>query len=173
MYPSFYQFKPCWHHLTHFWLPLKICWHELALSWNHVTPSWHWFTPSWNYMTTYWHSWTPYIFFTLQSWQSSSFLIFFNCPHSLKLCNQSATFLIVYISLYEGFPALSTLVRKICEKTVTQPFHFEHLSTQVPLRICNNICTFGLGLGSYRPVCLKKVKQSEVFSFSPIWNMNF
>ena len=34
--------------------------------------------------------------------------------------------------MYEGFPAISTLVRQMCEKIYTPPFHFDHLPTQVP-----------------------------------------
>ena len=39
--------------------------------------------------------------------------------------------------------------------------------------ICNNICTPFLGFGSYRPVCLKKSWNLEVFYLSPFWNLNF
>ena len=37
-----------------------------------------------------------------------------------------------YCMPYEGFPAISTLVRKICEQIITPPFHFDPLPTQVP-----------------------------------------
>ena len=40
-------------------------------------------------------------------------------------------------------------------------------------RICNSICTPFLGFGSYRPVCLKKAQNLEVFYLSPFWNLNF
>ena len=40
-------------------------------------------------------------------------------------------------------------------------------------RICNNICTPFWGFGSYRPVCLKKAQNWEVFYLSQFWNLNF
>ena len=40
-------------------------------------------------------------------------------------------------------------------------------------RICNNICTPFWGFGSYRPVCLKKAQNLEVFYLSQFWNLNF
>ena len=40
-------------------------------------------------------------------------------------------------------------------------------------RICKNISTTFLGFGSYRPVCLKKAQNLEVFYSSPFWNLNF
>ena len=32
----------------------------------------------------------------------------------------------------EGFPVITTLAWKMCDKTVTPPFHFDHLPAQVP-----------------------------------------
>ena len=40
-------------------------------------------------------------------------------------------------------------------------------------RFCNNMCTPFWGFGSYRPVCLKKAKNLEVFYLSQFWNLNF
>ena len=40
-------------------------------------------------------------------------------------------------------------------------------------RICNNICTPFGRFGSYRPVCLKKAQNLEVFYSSQFWNLNF
>ena len=40
-------------------------------------------------------------------------------------------------------------------------------------RICNNICTLFWEFGSYRPVCLKKAQNFEVFYSSQFWNLNF
>ena len=34
--------------------------------------------------------------------------------------------------MFEGFPAISILVRKKCEQIIAPPFHFYHLPTQVP-----------------------------------------
>ena len=38
----------------------------------------------------------------------------------------------VYLLFYEGFPVITTLARKMCDRIVTPPFHFDHLPTQVP-----------------------------------------
>ena len=40
-------------------------------------------------------------------------------------------------------------------------------------RICNNICWPFFRFDSYRPVCLKKAQNLEVFYSSPFWNLNF
>ena len=36
------------------------------------------------------------------------------------------------IEVYESFPAISTLVRNMCEQIITPPFQFDNLLTQVP-----------------------------------------
>ena len=81
---------------------------------------------------------------------------------------------------YKGFPVVITLAWKMCEKLLHH--HFTLTTYQL---MCQNLCIvhmiqnlqkyvyiFG-GLGSHRPVCLKKVQQFEIFSLSPFWNLNF
>ena len=67
------------------------------------------------------------------------------------------------VNIYEGFPAISTLARKMCKQIITPPFHFDHLPTQVPksqyllegLESPKIFAPFW-GFGSHRAVCLKK-----------------
>ena len=76
--------------------------------------------------------------------------------------------------VYEGFPVITTLDLRMCEKTGTLPFHFDHLpihvfksphwsqdseSEKIP-------CPFFGGLGIHRPVGLKKAQNiKSQFSF--------
>ena len=38
----------------------------------------------------------------------------------------------VSLLFYEGFPVITTLARKMCDKIVTPPFQLDHLPTQMP-----------------------------------------
>ena len=89
-------------------------------------------------------------------------------------------FLKIFFSFYKnGALELSTYCQLPRQKTRTnllQAWGLCQTANGVSLkgfRICNNICTPFLRFGSYRPVCLKKAQNLEVFYLSLFWNLNF
>ena len=73
-------------------------------------------------------------------------------------------------NVYESYPVITTLVRNSVKILVRNHFNFitYQLRCKISvllkgLRICINICTPFFGFGSYRPVCLKKAHNLEVF----------
>ena len=73
--------------------------------------------------------------------------------------------------MYEGFPVITTLAWKMCEKICIPPVHFDHLPTQVPtfphcsqdLESAKNTCTF---FGGLAPMDLFVSKKPRDWKFS-------
>ena len=70
----------------------------------------------------------------------------------------------------EGLPVITTLAWKMCGKKI---YTISALFTG--FGICKNTCTSFGGLGSHRPVCLKKAQQLEVFCLRPFetWTLEY
>ena len=52
--------------------------------------------------------------------------------YDLKLRIKKQTLFDIFMVGKEGYPAISTLVRKMCETIYTPPFHFDYLPNRVP-----------------------------------------
>ena len=109
-------------------------------------------------------------------WVSVSTLPFFvpqyNQPSTLKKIMEKKR------EIHIDIRRASTLAVKMCKKNCYTTISLTNSGSKISasfrgFRICKNTWTFFGGLGSHRPVGLKKIPTIEVFCLSPFWNLNF